>query len=165
MDKQNDIIFHEVQPINPWFRNFTAILMASIVIFLIAIVRHEQGWATSPCVILGIVVSIGASILVWIMKLETVVRSDGLYVRFFPIHLRSKRFTAENIKKYYTRKYRPFLEYGGWGLKLGLWIVNGWSYTVSGNKGVQLVLTNGKKLLIGSQKPDDLVAAIDQMPK
>lgn len=165
MREQNDIIFHEVQPINPWFRNFTVILMASIVIFLIALVRHERGWATSPCVILGIVVPIGTSILFWIMELETVVRSDGLYVRFFPIHLRSKKFTAGDIKKYYTRKYRPFLEYGGWGLKLGVWIVNGWSYTASGNKGVQLVLTNGKKLLIGSQKPEELAAAIDTMLK
>jgi hypothetical protein len=164
MREQNNIIFHEVQLIAPWIRNITVILMASIVIFLIAIVRHERGSATSPCVILGIGVPVVSSLLVWITKLETVVRSDGLYVRFFPIHFRSKKLTADDIKEYYTRKYRPILEYGGWGIRYSF-TGKGKAYNVSGNKGVQLILTNGKKLLIGSQKPDDLVAAIDKMQK
>lgn len=96
------------------------------------------------------------------LKLETKVRSDGLYVRFFPVHIRYKKFGAADLEQYYARTYKPMLEYGGWGIRFGK---NGRAYNANGNKGVQLVLKNGKKLLIGSQKPDELVAAIDKMLK
>ena len=36
------------------------------------------------------------------------------------------------------------------------------AYNVSGNRGVQPVFSNGKRLLIGSQRPDELAAAISQ---
>jgi TATA-box binding protein (TBP) (component of TFIID and TFIIIB) len=39
----------------------------------------------------------------------------------------------------------------------------GKAYNVSGNKGVQLVFKNGKKLLIGSQKADELAKAIESV--
>jgi hypothetical protein len=40
------------------------------------------------------------------------------------------------------------MEYGGWGIKYGKM---GKAYNVSGNRGVQLEFTDGKRLLIGSQ--------------
>jgi TATA-box binding protein (TBP) (component of TFIID and TFIIIB) len=53
------------------------------------------------------------------------------------------------------------LEYGGWGIRCG------WHgkkvYNISGNRGVQLVFKNGKRLLIGSQKPDDFANALNLM--
>jgi hypothetical protein len=36
------------------------------------------------------------------------------------------------------------------------------AYNVSGNRGVQLEFSNGKRLLIGSQRPEDLAAAISR---
>ena len=36
----------------------------------------------------------------------------------------------------------------------------GKAYNVSGNEGVQLELTNGKRILIGSQRADELADAI-----
>jgi hypothetical protein len=92
------------------------------------------------------------------LKMQTEVRNDGLYVRFFPFHIHYKKFTADNISEYHPRTYRPILEYGGWGIRCG-WR-GGRAYNVSGNKGVQLVFKNGKRLLIGSQKPNELTQAI-----
>jgi TATA-box binding protein (TBP) (component of TFIID and TFIIIB) len=34
---------------------------------------------------------------------------------------------------------------------------------MSGNQGVQLIMKSGKKLLIGSQRPDELASAIDSI--
>jgi hypothetical protein len=65
------------------------------------------------------------------------------------------------VSEYYARVYRPILEYGGWGIRCGF--KGARAYNVSGNKGVQLILQNGKRLLIGSQKPDELVEAINSM--
>ena len=61
------------------------------------------------------------------------------------------------MSQYQTRQYKPIREYGGWGIRYGR---GGKAYNVSGNKAVQLVLKNGKRLLIGSQRPDKLVEAI-----
>ena len=81
-----------------------------------------------------------------------------MYVRFFPVHIRYKRFGAEDLSGCYAREYKPIREYGGWGIRCSL--KKGRAYNVSGNKGVQLVLKNGKQLLIGSQRADELEEAI-----
>ena len=55
------------------------------------------------------------------------------------------------------RIYRSFREYGGHGIRYGS---KGKAYTVSGDRGVQIELLNGKQLLIGSQRAEELVQAI-----
>jgi hypothetical protein len=67
-------------------------------------------------------------------------------------------FGAEDLNECFARKYRPILEYGGWGIRCG-W-KGGRAYNVSGNEGVQLVFKNGKRLLIGSKEAYGLEAAI-----
>jgi hypothetical protein len=53
------------------------------------------------------------------------------------------------------------MEYGGWGLRYGG--DNGWAYNARGNRGVQLVLQGEKRVLIGSQRPEELLAALKEM--
>ena len=95
---------------------------------------------------------IGLTYLFYSLKLITEVRNDGLYIRFFPLSHRIIPF--ENIKSCEVRTYSPIKEYGGWGIRYGR---KGKAYNVSGNSGVQLELSEGKPLLIGSQKPEELV--------
>jgi uncharacterized protein YlzI (FlbEa/FlbD family) len=45
-------------------------------------------------------------------------------------------------------------EYGGWGLRYSFNKKRGNAINVSGDIGIQLTLTNGKKLLIGTQKKE-----------
>ena len=95
-------------------------------------------------------------------RLVTQVRHDALYIRFYPFHIRFKRFRYDEIEKYEIVDYRPIRDYGGWGIKKGL---KGWAYNVSGSRGVLLTFHTGKKLLIGSQKPHELVGAIDSVER
>ena len=90
------------------------------------------------------------------LKLVTELRDDHVYLRYLPIYTR--RVPYKDIKSVCARQYRPIAEYGGWGIRWSP--TNGMAYNVSGNMGVQLELTNGKKLLIGSQRPDELERAI-----
>jgi hypothetical protein len=53
-----------------------------------------------------------------------------------------------------VRKYSPIKEYGGWGFRYGF--KNGKAYNISGNMGLQLILKNGDRILIGTQKPEEL---------
>jgi len=171
MSEEKDLIFREVQTFSSWLRSLLVVLMAvSVVIFAIAlwetITNPETPDILVPVLlsIIAMAIPIAVTILFFILKLETEVRSDGLYVRFFPVHIRYKKFGAADLEQYYARWYRPILEYGGWGIRCSF-TGKGKAYNVSGIKGLQLVLTNGKKLLIGSQQPDDLAAAIDKMLK
>jgi len=91
------------------------------------------------------------------MRLETRVGEAGLLINFFPL---TKRIIAyDEIKTCQACTYRPVREYGGWGIRYG-W-KKGIAYNVSGNQGVQLELVHGKRLLIGSQRPNELAQAIN----
>ncbi|MDQ1088364.1 hypothetical protein [Siphonobacter sp. SORGH_AS_1065] len=53
-------------------------------------------------------------------------------------------------------------EYGGWGLRLGLF-GKGIAFNVSGNKGLQLEFIDHKKLLIGTNKPEELTKVLSEI--
>lgn len=85
------------------------------------------------------------------MKMVTEVKNDAIHIRFFPFKKEAIPFSE--IAKCDARQYSPIKEYGGWGIRYG---TKGMAYNVSGDRGVQLELTNGKRLLIGSQRSEEL---------
>lgn len=95
--------------------------------------------------------------------LETKINADGVFYRFKPIHFKDKKIEWSEIEKIYTREYKPIKEYGGWGIK-GSW-KRGKAYNVSGNQGIQIELKNGKKILIGTQKSQEVNEIILKLKK
>lgn len=87
------------------------------------------------------------------VKLVTEINSDTIRYRFYPFILRDRYLYWQDIEKSYIRQYKPLKEYGGWGIRFGH---NGKALNIKGNNGLQLELKNGKKLLIGTQKPEEL---------
>jgi len=112
-------------------------------------------WLLAVLVAFSALVAVVMPCLFRAVKLVTEVRDDGLYVQFFP--LRVRRIAFADIEQCEARTYRPLWEYGGWGIR---WGFHGKAYNVSGNRGVQLTLTGGKRLLIGSQQADELADAV-----
>ncbi|MHC4757478.1 MAG: DUF6141 family protein [Planctomycetota bacterium] len=167
MQQGSNIVFKEVQRFSLWLRITLALLMGVILVMDFFPLREKiypsgEFVTITLFTLFGILLPLGCAVLFLIFKLETVVRSDGLYVRLFPLHLRFKKFTLDNIREYYARTYKPIMEYGGWGIRYGLG-ESGKAYNIKGNKGLQLVFTNGKRLLIGSQKSEKLVEAMNTM--
>lgn len=99
-------------------------------------------------------------VLFVISGLETRVGRDGLYVRFYPFHLRQRKIPLEKVASFRAVTYRPIWDYGGWGLRCGR---GGRAYNASGRRGVRLEFYDGKHLLIGSQRPEELAAAIESL--
>ncbi len=89
------------------------------------------------------------------MKMVTEVKNDAIHIRFFP--LKKEAIPFSEIAKCDAIQYSPIKEYGGWGIRYG---TKGMAYNVSGDRGVQLELTNGKRLLIGSQRSEELAKII-----
>lgn len=104
---------------------------------------------------IGIVVEIAVAALMYVMKLSVLLDTEYLHIRFFPLVTRT--IPLDQIVRWEARTYRPILEYGGWGIRCG-W--KGMAYNVSGNQGMQLELSNGKRILIGSQRAEELARAI-----
>ena len=171
MDEKTGVIFEESQRFSHIF-----LWLAVIIVFLVAaglggydLVIHNAlhtqsaGKAVSHSAfrIMGIAQIATILVIFWIFstaQLLTEVREDGLYIRFKPFQASYRRIGFESLKTYTVCTYRPFLDYGGYGIHRG-W--KGWAYNVSGNRGVQLELVSGKKILIGSQKPEELVHALN----
>ena len=170
---QDPVYFREVQAFRqPWLWALLIVMtLAAVILFGYGMIKQlvfGQPWGDRPMsdtalAIVGplvILFTIGMTYLFVKLKLVVEVRDEGLYIRFFPLSRQIMRY--ENIEESYVRTYKPLKEYGGWGIRYGR---KGKAYNVSGNQGVQLELSGGKKLLIGSQQPEKLADAISERLK
>jgi hypothetical protein len=166
MDKQPDILFREKQKFAAWVHiiNYTIFVFVIMTMYITYKTEAAKGNSFDKGDIFPLIIGTGLPVVLEILfvflKLETEVRNDGLYVRLFPLHIQFKKLTPQDISEAYARKYKPIAEYGGWGIKGTL---KNKVYNTQGNEGVQLVFKNGKKLLIGSQKPKELENAINSI--
>ncbi len=90
------------------------------------------------------------------LRMTTELTSDGLRIRFVPFYRRI--IPLGEIQSIEVREYSAIREYGGWGVRFSA--KHGTAYNVSGNRGIQLVLISGKRVLIGSQDPERLANAL-----
>jgi hypothetical protein len=124
---------------------------------------YRQVWLNQPFIsgaLLWPAFAVAAVVAVWFLglKLVTEVRGDGLYICF--VWLWPERTIPwDQIRMVETRTYRPLREFGGWGVR---WDTRGIVYHARGNRGACLVLAGGERVLIGSQRADELVRAILQ---
>jgi hypothetical protein len=103
-----------------------------------------------------LIVGVGLTLLFHFLELTVTVRPCEIEIRFRP--LTRRRIPPSAVRSCEARTYGPIREYGGWGVRRG-W-KGGWAYNVRGNRGVQLELEDGSSILIGSQRADELAAAI-----
>jgi hypothetical protein len=101
---------------------------------------------------------VGTWLLLWLSRLTVTVTREEVVIVFRPFHLRGgKHIAVSAIAEAKARSYQPLREYGGWGIRFG---IHGRAYNVSGDQGVQLVLKDGGRILIGSLRSEELEAAI-----
>lgn len=101
--------------------------------------------------------ALGAVALVLrVATLDTEVRDDGVYVKFAPLHRSFRRIPFDDLADVQATGYSP-LRYGGWGIR---WSPSWVAYTVSGKSGVRLERRDGQSVLVGSDDPDELLAAV-----
>ena len=161
----NEMLFREVQRFRQlWIWIFVILLMVLAWYSFIQQIVAKNPFGSRPApdlVVIGMWVLFGwiVPVMVYTAGLTTEVRGDGIHIRYIPFHRKFRTMPLEAIQSYGARTYRPLKEYGGWGIRYGS---GGKAYNVSGNRGVQLVLLSGRKILLGSQKPDELVSAIDK---
>lgn len=95
------------------------------------------------------------------IKLRTRIDDEGVYYRMIPFHWNEKMIPWSEIDSVFVRQYSPIKEYGGWGIRFGR---NGTAFNIRGNKGLQIVKKNGKRILLGTDKPDEIAKLLETKP-
>lgn len=153
--------FYEKQRFRQWWLWLIIIFVLGFSVY--NFIENRAYFSTGE-IIASFAVLIIIFILFFIIKLETKIDELGIRLRLFPFHLQFKYFPWATIQKAYIREYSPIGEYGGWGLRMGLF-GKGKAYNVSGNIGLQLVFNDNKKLLIGTQKSEEIKFFLEEIDK
>jgi hypothetical protein len=163
----NEILFTERQRFNQWW--LWLILLSINGLFLFGVFKQVirgQQFGDKPMSNEGLLITtvqtIALTLLFLNFRLDTTIKRNGIYVRFFPFHIKFKYYAWDRLTKSYVRQYLPLKEYRGWGLRLELF-GKGTAFNVSGDKGLQLEFTDNKKLLIGTNQPDELSETLNKI--
>ncbi len=144
-------LFEEHQSFRqPWI---WALMAATLAVLLVASLLATEGRAVTWAVLAAV---LAVAVLLYAVTLTVRVDAEAVRIRFFP--LGKKTIPLGDVVRWEARTYRPIREYGGWGIRYTLG--RGWAYNVRGKQGVQLELANGQRILIGSQRAEELAAAI-----
>lgn len=168
------VLYKETQQFRQWW--YIILILASIIPVMVMCIytlymqniKHIQvGDSPAPNVVL-ILVFIAMCISIWVifsLKLEVWIDMDGIHYRFSPLIYKNKLISKGEIQRYEIRKYSAIFDYGGRGIRRGFGHKWGKAYTVSGNMGLQLYLTNGNKVLFGTQRSQAIQYAMEEMMK
>ncbi|HPE55533.1 MAG TPA: hypothetical protein P5514_01010 [Bacteroidales bacterium] len=153
----------------PWI---WVVLISSItaVIVLVAVgdkkeIQPENNEELAGLIIGGVILLVSMVGLTWLflkMKLITCIDSKGLNFRYPPMINKPRWILKAEIESYEVREFKPIKEFGGHGIKTG-GKSKGKSYTVSGKTGLQLILKNGDKVLIGTKRKEAIRSAMAKM--
>lgn len=151
--------FKETQKMKQWW--LWAILLAVMGFGLWGIIAEalarQLSWAELVrSTELWLPLLIPGSILVffYVASLKTEVDSTGIRIRYFPLwqtHIAWDQLESAEIIRY---------GFVGYGIRFS--IRHGTVYNARGNQGLQIVKKNGSKILIGTQRPEELQAAVDK---
>ncbi len=149
-------VYHEQQAFDQiWL---WAILGIELLVILIPLVLTGQPWWTF---VLGVGVMVMTMALLGSMKLTTSIDSTGVQYKMSVFHWKTHTIPWEDIDQIYVRKYAPISEYGGWGIRYGR---GGRALNVRGNYGIQIVKKDGKRLLLGTQTPEEAALYLSKHP-
>ena len=98
-----------------------------------------------------------------VSSLRIKINNDFIYVSYYPYKRKWEKIEVSGILSYKIRKFRPYREFSGYGVRDSQ--RKGKAYIISGNKGLQLYLKDGKKILIGTQKIQAISYAMDKVMK
>ncbi len=130
-----------------------------------AVIKTTAGKADSVVIgtlLGGLVLSllIIVPVLLWagvsMSRLTVSINQEFVRIRFGSGILH-KRFQLNQIESATPVRNRWFM---GWGIH---WIGSGWLYNIAGPDAVELTFKNGKKARIGTDEPEQLCRAIEQV--
>lgn len=107
--------------------------------------------------VLWLLIGLALPFLFGRIRLVIEVTNEQVSIRYWPFSRRAIALT--DIQQVQARQYNAVKEYGGWGVKG--WSKDKMAYNVSGDRGVELTLKDGRRIMLGSQRAEELAGAIE----
>jgi hypothetical protein len=129
---------------------FSAVAYGALGLSAVAVVAATGAGLVWPVLPLGLTVNL--------LCQRTIVTDTELSVSFgalFPLYRR--RIPLHEIASAQADTYAPLAEYGGWGIKGA---PGNSALNARGDQSVRLTLRDGKRILVGSQRPGELAEAL-----
>jgi hypothetical protein len=155
------VIYREEQLFGWWVYALLGVMMVLSGYFLklrLEGAEGTDGYLYSCGTIVGF--ALPAVLGIGLMRMTTLVTASRIVVSFGFIPTYRRVFNAGIVDRIEVVTYRPWLDSKGWGIRTGPdgeRILN-----ARGNRGVRVSFDDGGKILIGSQRPEELAAAIQQ---
>jgi len=110
-------------------------------------------------VVFWLLFGIGFPGMWWFSRLIVVVDDNHVLISYVPYIRREIPYAV--IREARPLTYQPVADFAGWGIRM--WFDRRRvAYSVSGNQGVELIMSDDRTVLIGSQEPQALADAINE---
>lgn len=156
----NNSIFLEKQRFTQWWIWLIIISINLLLVFMIVNVisdASKKSFELADAIGLGVIFFslVLVNYLLTGTSLKTEINNEEIKIKFLPFIIKDKIIKWEDLSLCYVRQYSPIGEYGGWGYRFGI-MGKGKAFNIKGNMGLQLQFNDGKNLLIGTQKAEEL---------
>lgn len=157
------VLFHEAQSLRPRHtRLVLAVPPAALVFIAVRQLAFHQPWThptmTNGDVIFLTVLLVAVYIRLITVRLVTDVRTSDLCVGLKGLW-RMRRIPLSEVGAVAPVRFDATKDFGGYGIRSG---ARGTGYIASGDRGVEFELTDHQKILVGSQRPEELADKILQ---
>lgn len=163
MEERAAPIFHEEQSLRQTrLLILTAIPPVSMLVLAIWQVALGHPWGKQPLSNTSVV---GWTIFTWLiyLRLITIQLITDLRPQELSVAMRgfwrSYLIPLANVQSVRVVTFSPLRDWGGYGMRSSS---RGKAFIATGNKGVELELTKGGIVLVGSQRPEELAGALNQ---
>jgi len=136
------------------------LMIGAIVIVLVQMQQDGVEQSSAIWGVFGLSIIIMGFTFALIFKMRLITEIDHKTIEFRIKPFRTTVLQWEEVQQAYVRRYKPVWEYGGWGIRYSF--RNGRAYNMSGNVGLQLLMNDGRKILIGTQKGEKLTQILEQ---
>lgn len=136
----------------------TALIVFMVVVDVVVLGLQLRVGVTPGVLGLTLALMLPLLVLMTMLRLRTTVTGGELRISLIV----RRTIALADIASAQVRTYSPIMEYGGWGIR---WGRGGRAYNARGNRGVQLVLRSGERVLVGSQRPEELLEALQDVPR
>jgi hypothetical protein len=158
------VVFREEQNFAWWVYAALAAMVGLVALALFWKGRDAappvEGWSLEVPLFLAVGLALPSVLVVGVLRMTTEVTPADCRVWFGWIPTYRHAVPLPMVQRVEVVLYRPIADCGGWGVRWG----RGGErvFNARGNRGVRLYLTDGNRVLIGSQQPEELARAIEQ---
>jgi hypothetical protein len=150
------VVFREEQYFD--WRVYATIGVLEVLVALALV--HSRSWRLELVLALVAACAIAMLAVAFLLYMTTEVTPSHLRVWFGWAPIYRRTVAIGTIRSIEVVTYRPIADFGFWGPWPGRDGTR--SLTARGNRAVQIELTDGSRLLIGSQRPEALATALDR---